>query len=248
MKVGSKYLTQEETKAILARRTPFPHNKVVWDQDTIDAEEAMQRQIDDWDENRFASGGLIGLNPRKPLELTVTPNDVMYGSGVDEKHAAARQREDAAASRLSVIDRILAELPSSTYTPPTEITESKVAPAFASFDEAVGAGGDLRQGLGQLIASPLMVTDIAETGLDKLRGVQSPSRFRQVSNAISKALGGPEEPDVRLEGTHDMQFLAASLANPANFLPAGKLGAVAKKLPRFAKGGEVDLYDLHGYN
>lgn len=213
--------------------------------------------------NKFASGGLIGLNPRKPLELTVTPNDVMYGSGVDEKSAAAddqaynesrrrmfaaRQREDAAANRLSTIDRILARFPSSTYTPPVEFSESKAAPAFGSFEEAVEAGGDLRLGLGQLLASPLMVTDIAEAGLDKLRGVQSPNRFRQVSNAISKALGGPEEPEVRLEGSHDMQFLAASLANPVNFLPAGKLGAVAKKLPRFAKGGEVDLYKLHGYN
>ena len=78
--------------------------------------------------------------------------------------------------------------------------------------------------------------------------MRSPNRFRQVSNAISKALGGPEEPDMRLEGPHDMQFLAASLANPVNFFPTGKLGAVAKKLPRFAKGGEVDLYSLHGYN
>lgn len=231
--------------------------KVVGDYFTKEEYDALNKS------RGYASGGLIGLNPRKPLELTVTPDDVLYGSEVDEKNAtaadqaydesrrrmfAARQREDSSAQRMAVIDRILSELPSSTYTPPTEFSESKVAPAFSSFDEAVEAGGDLRLGLGQLIASPLMVTDIVEAGLDKLRGVQSPNRFRQVSNAISKVLGGPEEPDMRLEGPHDMQFLAASLANPVNFLPAGKAKTILKKLPRFAEGGEIDLYALHGYN
>lgn len=231
--------------------------KVVGDYFTKEEYDALNKS------RGYASGGLIGLNPRKPLELTVTPDDVLYGSEVDEKNAtaadqaydesrrrmfAARQREDSSAQRMAVIDRILSELPSSTYTPPTEFSESKVAPAFSSFDEAVEAGGDLRLGLGQLIASPLMVTDIVEAGLDKLRGVQSPNRFRQVSNAVSKVLGGPEEPDMRLEGPHDMQFLAASLANPVNFLPAGKAKTILKKLPRFAEGGEIDLYALHGYN
>lgn len=257
VKVGSKYLTPDEHKAILARRTP--DGRVVWDQDTIDAEEAMQRQINDWDENRFASGGLINVNPKKPLVLTVTPDDVSYGNEVDENNAvradqaynesrermmAARRREDAIAnSRPAVVDEIMAELPSSLYVPPPELSASSADPAYSSMEDAVKTMGDWRLGIGQAIASPLLVTDAAEAGLDALRGVKSPSRFRQVSNAISKAFGGPEESANRLEGPHDMQALAASLVNPGNLVSLAKLPKAmmaTRGIPRLLKGHSAE--------
>ena len=189
--------------------------------------------------DNFASGGLININPKKPLALTVTPDDVLYGNEVDENNAAradqaynesrermmaARRREDAIAnSRPVVIDEIMAELPSSLYVPPPELSASSAAPAYSSMEDAVKTMGDWRLGIGQAIASPLLVTDAAEAGLDALRGVKSPSRFRQVSNAISKAFGGPEESANRLEGPHDMQALAASLVNPGNLVSMAKL-------------------------
>lgn len=209
--------------------------------------------------NGFAVGGLIGLNPRKPLELTVTPNDVMYGSGVDEKRAAAddqaynesrermmaaRRREDAIAnSRPAVVDEIMAELPSSLYVPPPELSASSADPAYSSMEDAVKTMGDWRLGIGQAIASPLLVTDAAEAGLDALRGVKSPSRFRQVSNAISKAFGGPEESANRLEGPHDMQALAASLVNPGNLVSMAKLPKAmmaTRGIPRLLKGHSAE--------
>lgn len=256
VKVGRKYLTPDEHKAILARRTP--DGRAVLDQDTLDAEEAMQRQINDWDENRFASGGLININPKKPLTLTVTPDDVLHGNEVDENNAAsanqaynesrermmAARREDAIAARkLSAIDEIMAELPSSLYVPPPELSASSADPAYSSMEDAVKTMGDWRLGIGQAIASPLLVTDAAEAGLDALRGVKSPSRFRQVSNAISKAFGGPEESANRLEGPHDMQALAASLVNPGNLVSMAKLPKAmmaTRGIPRLLKGHSAE--------
>ena len=206
----------------------------------------------------FASGGLIGLNPRKPLELTVTPDDVLHGNEVDENNAAsanqaynesrermmAARREDAIAARkLSAIDEIMAELPSSLYVPPPELSASSADPAYSSMEDAVKTMGDWRLGIGQAIASPLLVTDAAEAGLDALRGVKSPSRFRQVSNAISKAFGGPEESANRLEGPHDMQALAASLVNPGNLVSMAKLPKAmmaTRGIPRLLKGHSAE--------
>jgi len=204
-----------------------------------DAEEAIQRQINDWDENRFASGGLININPKKPLTLTVTPDDVLYGNEVDENNAAradqaynesrermmaARRREDAIAARkLSAIDEVMAEMPSSLYTPPPEFSASSADPAYSSMEDAVKSMGDWKLGLGQTIAAPLLVTDAAEMGLDALRGVKSPSRFRQAANAISRSIGGSEESDNRLEGPYDQVALAASLLNPGNAVSFAKV-------------------------
>jgi len=56
-KVGAKYLTPEEHNAILDRR--LPDGRPVMDQDTDDAMKAMQKLIDDADDNRFAEGGLV---------------------------------------------------------------------------------------------------------------------------------------------------------------------------------------------
>lgn len=209
--------------------------------------------------NGYAVGGLININPKKPLTLTVTPDDVLYGNEVDENNAvradqaynesrermmAARRREDAIAARkLSAIDEIMAEMPSSLYIPPPELSASSADPAYSSMEDAVKTMGDWRLGIGQAIASPLLVTDIAETGLDALRGVKSPSRFRQASNAISKALGGPEESANRLEGPHDMQALAASLVNPGNLLSMAKLPKAmmaTRGIPRLLKGHSAE--------
>ena len=209
--------------------------------------------------DNFASGGLININPKKPLALTVTPDDVLYGNEVDENNAAradqaynesrermmaARRREDAIAARkLSAIDEIMAELPSSLYVPPPELSASSADPAYSSMEDAVKTMGDWRLGIGQAIASPLLVTDAAEAGLDALRGVKSPSRFRQVSNAISKAFGGPEESANRLEGPHDMQALAASLVNPGNLVSMAKLPKAmmaTRGIPRLLKGHSAE--------
>jgi len=189
--------------------------------------------------DNFASGGLININPKKPLALTVTPDDVLYGNEVDENNAAradqaynesrermmaARRREDAIAARkLSAIDEIIAEMPSSLYTPPPELSASSADPAYSSMEDAVKSMGDWKLGLGQTIAAPLLVTDAAEIGLDALRGVKSPSRFRQAANAISRSMGGSEESDNRLEGPYDQVALAASLLNPGNAVSFAKV-------------------------
>ena len=156
----------------------------------------------------------------------------------------ARRREDAIAARkLSAIDEIMAELPSSLYVPPPELSASSADPAYSSMEDAVKTMGDWRLGIGQAIASPLLVTDAAEAGLDALRGVKSPSRFRQVSNAISKAFGGPEESANRLEGPHDMQALAASLVNPGNLVSMAKLPKAmmaTRGIPRLLKGHSAE--------
>lgn len=196
-----------------------------------------------------ASGGMISINPRKPLDLTVRQHEVEIGKLIDEFNRAqseqaynesrqrmldARRREDTPEQvQPTITERIMAEMPSPWYKAPPSMREDPRAEPFKSKAEAVSTGMDPRLGIAQMLASPLMVTDAAEMALDAVRGVKSPSRFGQASNALSKLLGGPEDVE-RSPSSYDPAFMAAMFANPGNFLSPSKVSTVVSPLKKFA--------------
>ena len=115
-----------------------------------------------------------------------------------------------------------------------QMKESDWAPAFTSHKDAALRGLNLRQGLGDIIASPLLITDAAEMALDAVRGVKSPSRFRQGSNSIAKLLGEEAYPEHRFPSDYDRTELGANLLNPVNMLVPGEVLKAAKPLARIA--------------
>lgn len=213
-----------------------------------DADEALgairdSRNLDENGNYRggYAEGGLVKPSEMSPLGRA---NDARMTREWDlnqarewsrNRLAAQRKLNDMLENAPSFSEAYISSLP--RPKPQTEMRESPMGLPYGSAKEALAHTLDPRLGLGQVIASPLMVTDVSEAILDKFRGVHSPSRFRQIANAISSAMGGPTEPEMRARGDYDNFAMAGSLLNPANFIPGSFLQKVGGLLsnPRAIK-------------
>ena len=116
-----------------------------------------------------------------------------------------------------------------------QMKESDWAPAFVSHKDAALRGLNIRQGLGDIIASPLIITDAAEMALDAIRGVKSPSRFRQGSNSIAKLLGEEAYPEHRFPSEYDWTEIGANVLNPVNLVSGEALLGGLKGAAKYAR-------------
>lgn len=138
-----------------------------------------------------------------------------------------RTMQDIAMERAAATpqraERELSEAPEKSYSGALNALKYNLSPTL---------------GLAQLAALPAMVYDLGEAGVDALRGTTSPSRFRQVANAISTSLGGPSMPNTSEDWRGE---LAGNLLNPANVAsvvgsPLRALRAIPDALRHGAEG------------
>lgn len=101
-------------------------------------------------------------------------------------------------------------------------SDTDYAPARTSRTEAFLAGIDPRRGLANLGAVAMLPVDAVEALLDRLRGTQSPSRFKQSASGLSQLMGAGEIPQSRAASEYDKYEAAGELVNPANFIPLGR--------------------------